>query len=481
MPESLAPPPVADPVDVILLVYNRLEYLERMVDALERHTVWPHRITIVDNASGPSTRQWLRTNAGRFHQIVWNPRNEHLAGHQRGIEATSSELFVVSDADLVPHPPGPGGCWLTRLVDLARRHDDFGLIATRIDSESIRTASFDRAPVVDGEIIEAATGVWLNLMRRRALRVPYMSDGITCYALRRAGYRVGIAREVFCTHLGDEDPGRHPDYLARKQSATSLGVVYPDYPEVREIPRPPTLAELALAAPVLDALEEHDVEPGRAVELSRRPWPPVAAVEPALESLVRGPGPAASSWLSDGMSPLAVAGADAVVLARPDPELLDEALERAGSWVFLLTPDPAPRLAPGWSIVDERAGVHPVLSRLAAHGSRRRWRGAVGYSTLEHRSRWSAVFRSACFGDDGLRLYVLRRSRPLPPAPARWLTPTGEPMPAAGSGDVRPGRAPHWRMPLTRSNPAAAWATRAARLVRAEWHLWRARRDASGR
>jgi GT2 family glycosyltransferase len=81
---------VAEPVDIILLSYNRLDYLAAMVDAIEEHTRWPYRLTVVDNASGPQTRQWLRDYAARFHQIVWNERNEHLAGLQRGIEATAS-------------------------------------------------------------------------------------------------------------------------------------------------------------------------------------------------------------------------------------------------------------------------------------------------------------------------------------------------------------------------------------------------------
>ncbi|MDQ3850490.1 MAG: glycosyltransferase, partial [Actinomycetota bacterium] len=397
-----------EPIDIILLAYNRVDYLARMVDALEAHTVWPHRLTIVDNVSGPQTRRWLRDNAHRFHQIVWNRRNEHLAGHQRGIAATASELFVLSDADLLPHPPTAEGCWLTRLVRLAERHPDFGLLASRIDSDSIRTWDLQERPVVDGEIIEARTGVWLNLMRRSALRVPYMSDGITCYALGRAGYRVGIARDVFCTHLGDEDAAVHPDYLARKQAATRLGIVYPDYPEVEDLPRPPTLQEVASAAPVLAALEDLGVAAQDAVELSTRTWPPVAAVEPLVQSAVATEGPTAATWRHAGRPPLAPGGARAVVLAfdEHDHGLLDEAQARAGEWVVLLTPEPVPALADDWRIADERAGVHPVLQRLATVATRRRWREALGYSTVEHGDEWQAVMRAGCFGDESRRLYV---------------------------------------------------------------------------
>jgi len=222
---------VPEPVDIILLSYNRADYLAQMVAALERRTQAPYRLTIVDNASGAATRQWLRANAWRFHQIIWNERNEHLAGLDRGIRATESEIFVVSDADLVVGAPTSDGCWLTRLLSLAARHDDFGLIAVRLDSISAaRNARLDSAPRIDGELLETPTGVWLNLIRRSALRVPYMSDGITCHALRRAGYRVGIAANIYATHLGDGDAERHPDYLARKQVASGWSTTYPRYP-----------------------------------------------------------------------------------------------------------------------------------------------------------------------------------------------------------------------------------------------------------
>ena len=77
----------AEPVDIILLAYNRLDYLIEMVDALAAHTAWPYRLTIVDNVSGPETRNWLRAHRDRFHQVIFNDRNEHLAGYQRGHRA----------------------------------------------------------------------------------------------------------------------------------------------------------------------------------------------------------------------------------------------------------------------------------------------------------------------------------------------------------------------------------------------------------
>ena len=294
-----------------------------------------------------------------------------------------------------------------------------------------------------------------------------MSDGITCYALKRAGYRVGVAKDVFVTHLGDRDVVAHPEYLARKQAATAFGIVYPDYPESRNIARPPTLAEVALAAPLLAALDAHGVEQADAVELSRRAWPPVAAVAPEIDSAVPTRGQTAATWRFDGDPPLAVGGARAVLLATPsrDAELLAEAQARAAEVVVVLTQDPAPAVAEGWRIVDERSGVHPILQRLARVASRRRWRKVLGYATAEHREAWRAVMESACFGDDALRVYVLRRDPARPLTPMRWQPDSG----------AQAGKPPRWRAPLQRSNRLAAFVTKATRLGRAEWHLRRSR------
>jgi glycosyltransferase involved in cell wall biosynthesis len=451
---------VSNPVDVIVLTYNRADYLAEMVDALEQRTHWPYRLTAVDNASGPETRQWLRRNRARFHRIIWNRVNEHLAAHQRGIEATTSELFVLSDADLLPHPPTTDGCWLTRLVALAGRHPDFGMIAARLDSVTeARNGRLEPAALVDGELLETPTGMWLALMRRTALRVPFISDGITAYALRRRGYRVGVASGVMCTHLGDRDPQRHPDYLARKRSG--LGVTYPAYSELSRSGRPPRLRELAIAAPVLAALERHAIEPADVVELSASRWPVLPAADPRVEACVRGRAVAQARCTYSERPPLHAGGARAVAVAcaqRHDERLLADACASAAEWVVLATRETIPLLPAGWSIVDERPGPHPMWWRLAAHASRGRWSRALRHSTVEHREGWLRTLRAACFGDEpAFRVYVLRRTEPLGAATERWRD------------TATAARPPAWRAPTP--SPAqhlCGIATKGLRLVRVE-------------
>jgi hypothetical protein len=462
-----------DPVDIVLLAYNRVDYLGEMVDSLEAHTRWPYRLTIVDNVSGPETRNWLRANRERFHQIVWNQRNEHLAGYQRGIARTTSPLFVVSDADVLPHPPTAEGCWLTRLVQLAERHRDFGLIGARLDSvTAARDIRPDQRRLIDGELLEAGTGVWLNLIRRCALRIPYMSDGITSYAIRRSGYRVGVAPQVLATHLGDQDAIRYPDYLARKQAASGLGTTYPEYTELSEASRPPLLRELALAAPVLAALAAHGVDPGDTVEISREPWPPLNAVEPRVQCAVKGHKRAAAQFVYGAAPPLSPGAARALAVLCPerrDDELLREALAVAAEFVFLLSPSAPDDDLAGFSLLEERSGPVAAIERLAGVASSRRWKRSLSYSTLERRREWLATMQAACFdGPARVRVYVLRRDPPRPAAESRWLD-AGDRPPGA-----QPATPPHWRPPVRRAR-AGPLLTKAARLLIAEWHLWRSR------
>jgi len=113
---------VPDPVDIILLAFNRLSHLVRMIESIEQRTRHPYRLTIVDNGSEADVRAWLHASQGRFHQLILNERNEHLAGLQRGIERTDSARYVVSDADLIPPILDGERCWLGELSALLDSH-----------------------------------------------------------------------------------------------------------------------------------------------------------------------------------------------------------------------------------------------------------------------------------------------------------------------------------------------------------------------
>src|SRR5207248_8507363 len=96
-----------DAIDIVIVSHERLDYLVATVDALYERTPEPFRLTIVDNASGPAVRTWLAENRERFARVVALPTNEHVAAFQHGIDATTSDPFVLADPDLLASRASP--------------------------------------------------------------------------------------------------------------------------------------------------------------------------------------------------------------------------------------------------------------------------------------------------------------------------------------------------------------------------------------
>ena len=391
------------PTDIILLSHNRLEYLAATVDALFERTPEPFRLTIVDNASGPDVRNWLAANRERFHRVIALPENEHVPAFQHGIDATTSDPYVVSDPDI--EVPALEPSWLARLHGLLERHPEYGLVAVGI-------LGMPHPP--GAELVDASAGTCFQMIRRDALREPYVKDSRACVAVREAGYRVGWTPTVIARHLGHGDPQRYPGHIAAKNDVVSQRVARREFSpyvyyhrELERIGRPPTLSELALAAPAVAAIRAAEIPASSVLELA---WaaPAFAAVFPEARALVPPP----------ARLPLADGAAGAVVLVDPpDTALLEEAFRVAAKLVVLearlgavggrLADELAPR---GWTATELPAqGAIPL--ELARYGDELPELAArERFTTLEHRDAWLTLFAAGAFGSAEIRLFVFERT-----------------------------------------------------------------------
>ena len=401
-----------DPIDIVILSHNRLEYLERAVDALEARTPEPFRLTIVDNASGADVRNWLASNRRRFERVISLPRNEHVAAFQHGIDTTTSDPFIVTDPDLVVPQLQPS--WLARLTGLMDRNPDLGLIGASFEHQV--PPGFD----AEVEIVDADVGTWFQLIRRDALREPYVKDNLACRAVRAAGYRAGWTPTVVVEHLGAHDASRYPAHLAAKNAVVERSIArdevspYPFYwANLDVIPRPPTLSELALAAPVAAEIRAAEIPPASVLELT---WsaPSVAAVfgeATALEapSHVR---------LEEG-------AAGAVVVVTPPRVVVDEVLAeafRVAAKLVVVVADletiggrMADELAPGGWRGFERPAVDSIVREVVRLGDElAALRSTERFTTIQHRDEWLSFFAAGAFGSGPLRAFVFRREAPLP-------------------------------------------------------------------
>ncbi len=417
---------MAEPIDIVMLTFNRLDHLIATVDNLEARTTQPYRLTIVDNASGADVRSWLAENRHRFHQVILRPTNEHLPAFQHGIDATTSDPYILTEPDLIVPDVQP--CWLTQLRAKVDEHPEFGLIGYGLDPVNrpsvLGPEVIEDGARVDETLVEGNLGMWFQMIRRDALLVPYELDAQACEAIRGAGYKVGWLDSPRPYHLGWDDYKLHPGHLASKNP--KVNKAYSHYKELELIERPPTLTELANAAPLVAAARANGIPDASVLELS---WsgPSVAAALPAavaVESPRRGaveqlrPGAAGAVALVDPPAAEAHALLGAAFVAAADTVV---ALAPLSAFGGTLAPDLCPE---GWSGVErpgpaalplalaERADADPALSE------------HLGYRTLDERESWLAMFGQAGFGTGPRRLWVWRRDEPLEVPPTVDLSGT---------------------------------------------------------
>jgi GT2 family glycosyltransferase len=400
-------------IDIVLLTFNRLDYLVETVDALEARTREPYRLTIVDNASGADVRTWLAENRHRFHQIIPRPANEHLTAFQHGIDATTSDPYILAEPDLIVPDLDP--CWLGRLRGVLDAHRDFGIVGMGLDNGNrpsvLGPEEIDPATMVGDDLVEGNLGMWFQMIRRDALVVPYELDAQACEAVRSAGYRVGWTRTLRAWHLGWDDYKRYPGHLASKTPKANKA--YSHYREIELIERPPTLRELANAGPMVAQTRAAGVPDAAVLELS---WsgPAVAA---ALSASVGIEAPEAIE--------LAPGAAGAVTLVDPPPEradaLLAAAFRAAAGIVVVLAPIStfggrfADDLAPaGWTGRELPGPAAVPLALAEAADGDTALHEHLGYRTLDERDQWLALFAAGAFGNGARRLWVWQRDVPLP-------------------------------------------------------------------
>jgi len=108
------------PVDIILVTYERRNYLFQTIDQIIRYTEYPYRLIVVDNGSIDGTREWIKEQheKGVIWKYIFSKENTRLgAALAKGLKEVESEFFV-TNADDIPPPSHLKPCWLTYLVNL---------------------------------------------------------------------------------------------------------------------------------------------------------------------------------------------------------------------------------------------------------------------------------------------------------------------------------------------------------------------------
>ena len=252
-------------ISVVILSYNRLEYLRNTLHAF--HQTVEHRnceLVVLDNGSGDGSREFLERalELGLLSRLVLSQTN---LGHGRGFNVACAHadpraaLYVKLDSDICPLTAG----WESRMLALAQADPRAGVLGiAQVNHQLLRSApSFE----VAGEAVMSwstwAVGSCMGIPRATFDRLGYFSPppGITYtwddvdYWMRalRAGFVGYYLRDVTSAHQTALDSSRYRSAagarnrqqvraLLRKHArdydtgASSLSCFPPEYREVSE-------------------------------------------------------------------------------------------------------------------------------------------------------------------------------------------------------------------------------------------------------
>ncbi|MBI5200366.1 MAG: glycosyltransferase family 2 protein [Elusimicrobia bacterium] len=200
---------------VIVPVRDLLDRTRRCLESVRAHSRPPYELVVVDNASQAPTRRWLeaRARAGELRLIRNEENRSFAASINQGMAAARSDLFVWLNNDAAVGPE-----WLERLSGCLRRNPGAGAAGpcTSVPPavEYARFPAFAAAWALrwDGrwKSMRVLSGFCLAVTREAAEAAGPLDERFLwgeedtdyCLRLRREGFSLLLARDVFVHHEG---------------------------------------------------------------------------------------------------------------------------------------------------------------------------------------------------------------------------------------------------------------------------------------
>jgi GT2 family glycosyltransferase/glycosyltransferase involved in cell wall biosynthesis len=214
---------------IIMVSFNNREYLQLCLESIWARTEYPRfRVVVVDNASGPDVVAYLQAEQARQPRlsVIYNPENAGFArANNQGLAAVGEAEYVVLLNDDTVVTRG----WLSRLVAHLRADPQLGLVGplTNWASNAAKiTTEYDGLDLGRLEAFAARQTVahlgrrhptqrldmFCTALRRQvaqeigpldeAYGLGMFEDDDYALRLKRAGYRLAIAADVFVHHWG---------------------------------------------------------------------------------------------------------------------------------------------------------------------------------------------------------------------------------------------------------------------------------------
>jgi GT2 family glycosyltransferase len=214
--------PAPSLASIVMLSWNAPEYTKMAVDSIVALTRSPYEIIIVDNGSGPETREMLEKL--RDVSIIYNSANTGFAhGCNQGIAAARGTHIVLLNNDVVVTEG-----WLENLLDAHRRDPLVGVSAPRSNCigghQQINPLQYDsmeemhrfaasRTREFAGVHYRTNRAIGFCLCIARVVidqiggmdtryGIGNFEDDDFCIRVKAAGYQIVVCEDVFIHHFG---------------------------------------------------------------------------------------------------------------------------------------------------------------------------------------------------------------------------------------------------------------------------------------
>ena len=207
--------------DIVIPVWNMKELTEQCVNSIIKHTRFPYRLIIVDNASEDETRLYLEGLKARKDIDVILIRNEENLGNSKaanqGMRASDAEYVCILDNDTIVMED-----WLSEMINVAEQDARIGIVNPFSNYgagrpygrtwEVFAREKSERNKKEYGDYIEtsAAIGFCFLIKREVIERIGLWPEGYgpgyfedTEYSIRaiKNGYKIAIAQGAYVVHL----------------------------------------------------------------------------------------------------------------------------------------------------------------------------------------------------------------------------------------------------------------------------------------